>query len=296
MPSRNTVIRSLHDLGAAAWFGGSLMGAVGLNGAADAVRDPQDRARVASLGWAKWAPVNAAAISVLTSSAAGHCCMRTGTERNTRAGSKRTRSPRSLSRALPLRRPHTAVSSEPRSPQQTANTSRVLPNRRPRPPTRSPPLSGKLQYVQWALPALTGAHRRSGSAAGRAATPRTNSHRARFHSGPSCPQVNPHCFPEQTRLMMQNSDSSTITVEDARLLRGGQVIGVDGDVIGVIGSLLLDPITASPHWVTVDFDDAGYALVPLTGAYRDGQSLRVPVHRRPGQRCTGAGTCRCSNS
>ena len=86
----------------------------------------------------------------------------------------------------------------------------------------------------------------------------------------------PALFPEQTRLMMQNSDSSTITVEDARLLRGGQVIGVDGDVIGVIGSLLLDPITASPHWVTVDFDDAGYALVPLTGAYRDGQSLRVP--------------------
>ncbi|MDT5205049.1 MAG: hypothetical protein QOD34_1685, partial [Mycobacterium sp.] len=34
MSTRNTVIRSLHDLGAAAWFGGSLMGAVGLNGAA----------------------------------------------------------------------------------------------------------------------------------------------------------------------------------------------------------------------------------------------------------------------
>src|SRR6185369_4956323 len=62
MSSRNTVVRSLHDLGAAAWFGGSLMGAVGVNGAAGAVRDPQDRARVASVGWAKWAPVNAAAI------------------------------------------------------------------------------------------------------------------------------------------------------------------------------------------------------------------------------------------
>jgi hypothetical protein len=62
MSSRNTVIRSLHDLGAAAWFGGSLMGAVGVNGAADAVRDPQDRARVAAVGWAKWAPVNAVAI------------------------------------------------------------------------------------------------------------------------------------------------------------------------------------------------------------------------------------------
>lgn len=62
MSSRNTVVRSLHDLGAAAWFGGSLMGAVGVNGAAGAVRDSQDRARVASVGWAKWAPVNAVAI------------------------------------------------------------------------------------------------------------------------------------------------------------------------------------------------------------------------------------------
>lgn len=62
MSSRNTVVRSLHDLGAAAWFGGTLMGAVGVNGAADAVRNSQDRARVAAVGWAKWAPVNALAI------------------------------------------------------------------------------------------------------------------------------------------------------------------------------------------------------------------------------------------
>jgi len=33
-PTDNTVARTLHDLGLAAWFGGSLMGAVGLNGAA----------------------------------------------------------------------------------------------------------------------------------------------------------------------------------------------------------------------------------------------------------------------
>ena len=31
MTADNTVSRSLHDLGLAAWFGGSLMGAVGLN-------------------------------------------------------------------------------------------------------------------------------------------------------------------------------------------------------------------------------------------------------------------------
>jgi hypothetical protein len=62
MDNRNTIVRALHDVGAAAWFGGTLMGAVGLNGAAGAVEQSDDRARVASVGWARWAPVNAAAI------------------------------------------------------------------------------------------------------------------------------------------------------------------------------------------------------------------------------------------
>jgi hypothetical protein len=60
--NRNTIIRSMHDLGAAAWFGGSLMGAIGVNGASKDVKDPTERATVASAGWARWAPVSAAAI------------------------------------------------------------------------------------------------------------------------------------------------------------------------------------------------------------------------------------------
>jgi hypothetical protein len=52
----------MHDVGLAGWFGGALMGAIGLNGAANEVTDPTDRARVASAGWGRWAPVNAAAI------------------------------------------------------------------------------------------------------------------------------------------------------------------------------------------------------------------------------------------
>jgi len=64
MSERNTLLRSMHDVGAAAWFGGSLMGAVGLNGAASDVADPADRARVSAAGWARWAPVQAAAIGV----------------------------------------------------------------------------------------------------------------------------------------------------------------------------------------------------------------------------------------
>lgn len=38
------------------------MGAVGLNGAAAAVDDPRQRARTSNAGWARWTPVNAAAI------------------------------------------------------------------------------------------------------------------------------------------------------------------------------------------------------------------------------------------
>lgn len=62
MSEKNTVLRSLHDVGLAAWFGGSLMGAVALNGATAAARDPQERTRLSSFGWARWAPVNAASI------------------------------------------------------------------------------------------------------------------------------------------------------------------------------------------------------------------------------------------
>lgn len=62
MSDRNTVIRTMHDLGLAAWFGGSLAGAVAVNGAAADVPDPTQRLTVANAGWARWAPVNAAAI------------------------------------------------------------------------------------------------------------------------------------------------------------------------------------------------------------------------------------------
>lgn len=62
MSENNSVIRSLHDVGLAAWFGGSLMGAIGLNGAAAGANDPQERLNLAETGWTRWAPVNAAAI------------------------------------------------------------------------------------------------------------------------------------------------------------------------------------------------------------------------------------------
>ena len=63
MTADNTFSRSLHDLGLAAWFGGSLMGAVGLNGAAAEVKEPRQRLRVANSGWGRWTPVNLAGIA-----------------------------------------------------------------------------------------------------------------------------------------------------------------------------------------------------------------------------------------
>jgi hypothetical protein len=63
MAADNTVSRSLHDLGLATWFGGSLMGAVGLNGAAAEAEEPKQRLRVANAGWNRWTPVNLAGIA-----------------------------------------------------------------------------------------------------------------------------------------------------------------------------------------------------------------------------------------
>ena len=62
MTQRNTVFRTLHELGVAAWFGGTLAGAVAVNGAAAQASDPRERLRIANAGWARWTPVNLAAI------------------------------------------------------------------------------------------------------------------------------------------------------------------------------------------------------------------------------------------
>lgn len=62
MADTNTVARTVRDLGLANWFGGSLMGAVGLNGSAGAVSDPQQRSRVPRAGWQRWTPLEAAGI------------------------------------------------------------------------------------------------------------------------------------------------------------------------------------------------------------------------------------------
>src|ERR1700761_990406 len=71
MSERNTVLRSMHDVGLAGWFGGSLMGGVGLNPAAARPPNPAERLQIASVGWDRWAPVNLVAIGAHLAGAAG---------------------------------------------------------------------------------------------------------------------------------------------------------------------------------------------------------------------------------
>jgi hypothetical protein len=60
--ARNTLSRTMHDVGLAAWFGGTLANAVALNPAAGEAGTAGATGRVANAGWDRWTPVNAAAI------------------------------------------------------------------------------------------------------------------------------------------------------------------------------------------------------------------------------------------
>jgi hypothetical protein len=66
MADRNYWARAAHDLGLATWFGGTLMGAVGLNPAAKQASSANERIEVANAGWARWTPVNAIGITAYT--------------------------------------------------------------------------------------------------------------------------------------------------------------------------------------------------------------------------------------
>lgn len=62
MARNHTFARSLHDLGAAAWFGSTLMGAAAVNRAPADIVDPVERSRAVNGVWRRWWPVNLASL------------------------------------------------------------------------------------------------------------------------------------------------------------------------------------------------------------------------------------------
>lgn len=153
--SDNTIVRSMHDIGLSAWFGGSLMGAVGVNGAADDIHDPRERLRVATHGWARWAPVNAAAIGVHLIGAVGMLSANRDRVRNQSGVGASSIIKTALTAAALGATAYAGVLGR-----QTAEGEGEPVEGGVKPAPETPPAVAaaqqRLRIVQWVIPALTG--------------------------------------------------------------------------------------------------------------------------------------------
>jgi hypothetical protein len=151
----NTVARTLHDLGLAAWFGGSLMGATGVNGAAAVVQDPTQRLRVANTGWARWTPLNLAGIAAHLAGGA----VLTGANKGRLAGQQGVAATSTIKTALTVAAlGSTAYARVLGKKLESAGDVPVEGGTTPNPATPDEVARAqRLTALQWVIPALTGA-------------------------------------------------------------------------------------------------------------------------------------------
>ena len=154
--TRNTLSRSLHDVGLAAWFGGTLANAVALNPAAAEAASAPSTGAVANVGWDRWTPVNAAAIGLHLAGSIGQLAGNKGRIAGQRGVGSMVIAKTALtatalgvtaySRMLGQRvSEHTAVPAESGTEPAAATPPEVAAAQR------------QLRALQWAVPALTGA-------------------------------------------------------------------------------------------------------------------------------------------
>ncbi|MGN6522183.1 MAG: hypothetical protein ACTHMZ_03065, partial [Actinomycetes bacterium] len=138
------------------WFGGSLMGAVGVNRGVTAASNPHDRGGVTNAAWDRWTPVNLVAIATHLVGAAGLTYTDRYREKNQKgvAASSITKAATigaALAATAYARMLGKKVSSAGHVPTESGTT----------PSGATPPEVAKaqqqLQALQWAIPALTGA-------------------------------------------------------------------------------------------------------------------------------------------
>jgi len=154
--ARDTLSRSLHDLGLSAWFGGTLANAVALNGASRQAGSTRSTGAVANVGWDRWTPMNAAAIGAHLAGSVGELAG----NKSRLAGQQGVASMALTKTALTVaalgataysRLLGRKVSARTDVPAQDATT----------PAAGTPPevasAQRKLSALQWAVPALTGA-------------------------------------------------------------------------------------------------------------------------------------------
>jgi hypothetical protein len=152
----NTVARTLHDLGLATWFGGSLMGATGVNGAAAAVEDPTQRLRVANTGWARWTPLNLVGIAAHLAGGA----VLTGANKSRLAGQQGVAAASTVKAALTLVALGTTAYARVLGKKlEGAGDVPVEGGTTPSPasPDEVSRAQRRLTVLQWVIPALTGA-------------------------------------------------------------------------------------------------------------------------------------------
>jgi uncharacterized membrane protein YebE (DUF533 family) len=154
--ARNTLSRSLHDLGLSAWFGGTLANAVSLNTAAAEGGSSTDRGAVANAGWDHWTPVNAVAIGAHLVGSVGELIGNKGRVAGQQGVASMTVTKTALTAAA------LGVTAYSRYVGKKVSQEREMPAASgTQPENGTPPAVAaaqrQLQVLQWAVPALTGA-------------------------------------------------------------------------------------------------------------------------------------------
>lgn len=148
--------RALHDVGLAAWFGGTLANAVSLNRAAGATDRYSEAGRVTTTGWDAWTPVNAAAIGTHLVGAVGQLVGNKG-----RVAAQQGVASMAVTKTL-LTASALAVTAYARVLGQKVSAQPDVPVASGTEPTEATPpevakAQTQLKALQWAIPALTGA-------------------------------------------------------------------------------------------------------------------------------------------
>ena len=154
--ARNTIPRSLHDLGLAAWFGGTLANAVALNPAAAKASSASERGAVVNTGWDKWTPVNAGAIALHLAGGAGVLLTNRGRVASQEGVAAMTVAKTALTGAALgvtaySRLQGRKVSAQTDVPVDTGTEPDA------QTPEKAAAAQRQLKVLQWAVPALTGA-------------------------------------------------------------------------------------------------------------------------------------------
>jgi hypothetical protein len=154
--ARDTLSRSLHDVGLAAWFGGTLANAVALNPASAEADSSTSSGAVANVGWDRWTPVNAAAIGAHLVGSVGQLVGNKG-----RVGAQEGVASMALAKTA-LTAAALGVTAYSRMLGRKVSQETRMPVRSATEPEQGtpPPVSDaqrQLRQLQWAVPALTGA-------------------------------------------------------------------------------------------------------------------------------------------